>query len=110
MRGEHVADLGPRGRKESCRTRSLASRACLRLVGPSGRTPAAKSNGWTAGAGVEYAITDTILGRIEYRYTNFETSGLVNAQTNSADTGTQQPITYFRAGIAYKLRATSRSL
>src|SRR5262252_6361143 len=41
MRGEHVADLGPRGRKESCRTRSLASRACLRLVEPNGRTPAA---------------------------------------------------------------------
>src|SRR6266446_5180062 len=43
MRGEHVADLGPRGRKESCRTRSLASRACLRLVGPHGRTSAAAS-------------------------------------------------------------------
>src|SRR5260221_4005656 len=41
MRGEHVADLGPRGRKESCRTTSLASRACLRLVGPNGRPPAA---------------------------------------------------------------------
>jgi opacity protein-like surface antigen len=61
-----------------------------------------KSNGWTAGAGVEYAITDTILGRIEYRYTDLEPSGFVNA-TNSADTGTRAPTSDFRFGIAYKL-------
>src|SRR4029077_604435 len=102
MRGEHVADLGPRGRKESCRTRSLASRACLRLVGPSGRTPAAKSNGWTAGAGIEYAITDTILGRIENRYTDLHASGFVNIPANLADGGTRTPINDFRVGFAYK--------
>jgi opacity protein-like surface antigen/outer membrane receptor protein involved in Fe transport len=67
-------------------------------------TTSGKSNGWTAGAGVEYAITDTILGRIEYRYTNLEAVGFVNAATNSADTGTQAPINDFRVGIAYKLR------
>jgi opacity protein-like surface antigen/outer membrane receptor protein involved in Fe transport len=61
-----------------------------------------KSNGWTAGGGVEYAITDTILGRIEYRYTNLETMGFVNAPTNSADAGTQAPISDFRVGFAYK--------
>jgi outer membrane immunogenic protein len=66
-------------------------------------TTGGRSNGWTAGAGVEYAITDTILGRIEYRYTNFETSGFANAQTNSADAGTQAPISDFRVGVAYKL-------
>src|SRR5262245_15308778 len=37
MRGEHVADLGPRGRKESCRTTSLAGRTGLRLVRTHGR-------------------------------------------------------------------------
>ena len=62
-----------------------------------------KSNGWAAGAGVEYAITDTILGRIEYRYTNLEALGFVNAPTNSADAGTRAPISDFRVGIAYKL-------
>jgi opacity protein-like surface antigen len=67
-------------------------------------TAASKSNGWTAGAGVEYAITDTILARIEYRYTNLEVAGFVNAPTSSTDVGTQAPISDFRAGIAYKLQ------
>jgi outer membrane immunogenic protein len=66
-------------------------------------TTVGKSNGWTAGAGAEYAITDTILGRIEYRYTNLEALGFVNAPTNSADAGTRAPISDFRVGIAYKL-------
>ena len=62
-----------------------------------------KSNGWTAGGGVEYAITDTILGRIEYRYTNLEAVGFVNAPTNSADAGSRAPISDLRVGVAYKL-------
>jgi opacity protein-like surface antigen len=66
-------------------------------------TTGGKSNGWTAGGGVEYAITDTILGRIEYRYTSLEASGFANATTNSADAGTRAPISDFRVGIAYKL-------
>lgn len=28
-------------------------------------------NGWTLGAGVDYAFTDKIFGRLEYRYTDF---------------------------------------
>src|SRR5262249_48739286 len=39
MRGEHVADLGPQGRKESCSTRSLAVGAGLRLVRNHGHPP-----------------------------------------------------------------------
>src|SRR6266536_5349425 len=39
MRGEHVADLGPRGLKESCSTRSLAVGAGLRLVRNHGHPP-----------------------------------------------------------------------
>jgi outer membrane immunogenic protein len=66
-------------------------------------TTGGKPNGWTVGAGIEYAITNTILGRIEYRYTNLETSGFVNVPTNSTDAGTRAPISDFRAGIAYKL-------
>src|SRR4029077_1949524 len=38
-------------------------------------TTGGKSNGWTAGGGLEYAITDSILGRVEYRYTDLQTSG-----------------------------------
>ena len=40
---------------------------------------------------------------VEYRYTNLETSGVVNSSTSSADTGTRAPISDFRVGIAYKL-------
>ena len=66
-------------------------------------TTGGKSSGWSAGAGVDYAITDTVLGRVEYRYTNLETSGVVNSSTNSADAGARAPISDFRVGIAYKL-------
>jgi opacity protein-like surface antigen len=62
-----------------------------------------KSSGWAAGAGVEYAITDAILGRIEYRYSNLETLRFVNSPANSADAGTRAPISDFHVGIAYKL-------
>ena len=65
-------------------------------------TTGGKSNGWTAGGGIEYAITDTILGRIEYRYTDLQTSGFVNVPANIADGGTRTPISDFRAGFAYK--------
>ena len=65
-------------------------------------TTGARSNGWTAGVGLEYAITDTILGRIEYRYTDFHTSGFVNVPANIVDGGTRTPISDFRVGFAYK--------
>jgi outer membrane immunogenic protein len=66
-------------------------------------TTGGKSGGWAAGAGIEYAITDTILGRIEYRYTNLhQASGFVNLPANIADGGTRTPISDFRAGFAYK--------
>jgi outer membrane immunogenic protein len=61
-----------------------------------------RSNGWTAGVGLEYAITDTILWRIEYRYTDFHTSGFVNVPANIVDGGTRTPISDFRVGFAYK--------
>ncbi len=59
-------------------------------------------NGWAAGGGIEYAITDTILGRIEYRYTDLQASGFVNVPANIADGGTRTPISDFRVGFAYK--------
>jgi outer membrane immunogenic protein len=65
-------------------------------------TTGGRSNGWTAGGGLEYAITDTILGRIEYRYTDLQTSGFVNVLANIAAGVTRTPISDFRAGFAYK--------
>lgn len=37
-------------------------------------------NGWTIGAGADYAFTDTMFGRLEYRYNNYgdENIGLTN--------------------------------
>ncbi len=54
------------------------------------------------GRGLEYAFTDHVLGRLEYRYTDLRTSGFVNTATDTADAGGHLPINDFRAGIAYK--------
>ena len=58
--------------------------------------------GWTAGLGVDYAFTDSVFGRIEYRYTSLATVGFVSAATNSAVASDHLPISDLRAGIAYK--------
>ena len=60
------------------------------------------AGGWTAGAGVDYAISNGVFGRIEYRYTNLTAPGVVSAATNSADATNRVPINDLRAGIAYK--------
>ncbi len=60
------------------------------------------SNGWTAGAGLDYAFTDDVFGRIEYRYTNLGISSFVNVAANAADSANKVPINDFRLGIAYK--------
>jgi outer membrane immunogenic protein len=60
------------------------------------------STGWTAGLGVDYAITDSVFGRIEYRYTSLATPGFVSVATNSAEASSLVPINDLRAGIAYK--------
>ena len=44
-----------------------------------------RATGWTAGVGVDYAITESVFARIEYRYTNLATAGFVSAATNSAE-------------------------
>ena len=63
------------------------------------------SNGWTAGVGVDYAFTDHVFGRIEYRYTNLGIPSFVNVAANSADAGNRVPISDMRVGIAYKFGA-----
>lgn len=59
--------------------------------------------GWTAGAGVEYAATDNLLLRLEYRYTDFGKKTFYNLRE---ETGLH-PRTKFkthdiRLGVAYK--------
>ena len=61
-----------------------------------------RATGWTAGVGVDYAITESVFARIEYRYTNLATAGFVSAATSSADAANRVPVNDLRAGIAYK--------
>jgi opacity protein-like surface antigen/outer membrane receptor protein involved in Fe transport len=61
-----------------------------------------RSTGWTAGVGVDYAITESAVARIEYRYTSLATPGFVSVATNSAEAPNRVPISDLRAGIAYK--------
>ena len=62
----------------------------------------ASSTGWTVGLGVDYAFTDSVFGRIEYRYTSLGTSGFESSATNSAAGPGRLPISDLRAGLAYK--------
>lgn len=53
--------------------------------------------GWTIGAGVEYAFSNRLIGRFEYRYTDFGSKNFVNG-IYSVGLKTNE----VRAGIAYK--------
>ena len=68
------------------------------------------STGWTAGLGVDYAFTDSVVGRIEYRYTSLETSGFVSTATNTAAASDRLPISDLRTGIAYKIGGRSDTI
>jgi outer membrane immunogenic protein len=60
------------------------------------------SSGWTGGVGLEYALTDHITSRVEYRYTDLAKAGFVNVANDIADTGHHVPISDARVGFAYK--------
>jgi outer membrane immunogenic protein len=55
--------------------------------------------GWTLGAGLEYAFTDNLIGRAEYRYTDF---GDFETNNNGFIFGTDLTTNDVRLGIAYK--------
>ncbi len=57
--------------------------------------------GWTIGAGVEYAFTNNLIGRAEYRYTDFGSEDLASVRgfpDGTLDLSTND----IRLGIAYK--------
>jgi outer membrane immunogenic protein len=60
------------------------------------------SPGWTAGVGLDYALTDNVFGRVEYRYTDLKTSGFVNVAADMADAANGVSISDVRVGFAYK--------
>jgi opacity protein-like surface antigen/outer membrane receptor protein involved in Fe transport len=59
-------------------------------------------SGWTVGAGLDFAVSDSVFARIEYRYTALNASGLVNSAANFADAANRVPISDARVGLAYK--------
>jgi outer membrane immunogenic protein len=59
------------------------------------------TDGWTGGAGVEYAFTDWVIGRVEYRYTSLTASSFTTT-TGIADAGNKITISDIRAGISVK--------
>jgi outer membrane immunogenic protein len=59
--------------------------------------------GWTAGAGLEYAFTDNLIGRIEYRYTDFGKKTVQEDDTNDWYTNKVNLKTNdVRIGLSYK--------
>jgi outer membrane immunogenic protein len=63
---------------------------------------ASSHNGWTAGAGVEYAFTNYLTGRVEYRYTDLGTSTFTDVPSDSGEAGNKVTIQDVRAGLAFK--------
>jgi outer membrane immunogenic protein len=62
----------------------------------------ADHSGWTAGAGLDYAFTKNVFGRIEYRHTDLGTTSFLSAPTNSGESGNKVTMNDIRVGIAYK--------
>lgn len=51
--------------------------------------------GWTIGVGTEYAFTDNLIGRIEYRYSDFGSAAFENVDVDFKSSDV-------RLGVAYK--------
>lgn len=59
--------------------------------------------GWTAGGGVEYAVTENVVAGIDYRYTEFDRFSNVSVSAFPGLTGTQQPTSHgLRLSLGYK--------
>jgi len=66
------------------------------LTGASIASDDETNTGWTIGAGLEYAFTDNVIGRAEYRYTDFGDFDF------GGDISTDMTTNDVRLGIAYK--------
>lgn len=53
-------------------------------------------NGWTIGAGLDYAFTDNVFGRVEYRYNDFGHGTLDGARTDF-----NQSVVNFGLGVKF---------
>jgi outer membrane immunogenic protein len=59
-------------------------------------------DGWSAGAGLEYAFTNNFLGRIEYRHTDLGKAAFLNTSINTGEQGNNVKLDDIRVGLAYK--------
>ena len=59
-------------------------------------------DGWTVGTGIEYAITNNWLARVEYRYSDLGTSSYTDRSTNSSEKENSVSINDIRLGLAFK--------
>lgn len=60
-------------------------------------------SGYTLGAGVEYAITDHLTARLEYRFADYRKTTYVAASAFAGLTGKQEPRDHsVRLGVSYK--------
>jgi outer membrane immunogenic protein len=75
----------------------------MQYSGPFTRTPDLSDLGWTAGAGIEAAISPNITGRLEYRYTGY---GQVSCPLPSTSCGGPTSVTpqehTVALGLSYK--------
>jgi outer membrane immunogenic protein len=62
----------------------------------------ATRTGWTLGAGLDYALTDRWIGRVEYRYANFGTFSYNPAMFGPVTESHKTTENAFRLGLAYK--------
>jgi outer membrane immunogenic protein len=60
--------------------------------------------GWTLGGGLEYAFTDNLIGRLEYRFSDYGRSSALPSSLPGAtlDTRIRQTGSDVRAGVSYK--------
>jgi len=64
----------------------------------------ATSDGWAAGGGIDYAYTDNVFLRVEYRHTDLKAVSFLDpvAANNTADLGNKIKIDDVRAGVGVK--------
>lgn len=73
---------------------------------PGGATFNSDRVGWTVGGGMEYAFTNNVIGRAEYRYTDLGSASHVNAATGVSDK-TRFDSNAALLGLMYKFGAPS---
>ena len=58
--------------------------------------------GWTIGTGLDYAATDNVILRLEYRYTDFGKKNLSFGNADNVGTSSKFTTNDIRVGVAYK--------